>query len=121
MAAIECPANYFGKGEDYNLPDDVNVIAEYERKWKEWEAAHPEDPTGEIALADAKKKGNLSTPTITSPNEEVKVKTEDDIDCAELQLLMPVRHIQLLKNYAKFRRRRPRDIIMGWIDMYAKL
>ncbi len=126
---LECPANYFGKGEDYLLPDDPKVLGEFERKFKEWEDSHPEDPTGDIALAHDKiassssvenrSNGAISTEekknplplTITEPSPEL----ESDGLLKEIELVMPENYIKLFKEYCKEKRRRPRDMMMTWI------
>lgn len=122
---LEVPANYFGKGENYNLPDDPEIIREFERRFQEWEAAHPEDPSGELALALAKKHNEpakkINPPTSTGNRPAKEESAEEGIDWAELELTLPPDHITLLKNYAKFKRRRPRDIVMGWISQFCKL
>ena len=45
-----CPLNYFGRGENYVMPEDMALRIEMENKWEEWETAHPEDPDGSIYL-----------------------------------------------------------------------
>lgn len=112
------PCNYFGKGENYNLQEDnPTQVAEFERLWKEWEEAHPEDPTGEIALEDYKKRNRLV------PEEIITKKSiEQDLEeSSKIHLELPERLILKLKNYARFRRRRPRDIVASWIEQFARL
>jgi hypothetical protein len=124
---LECPANYFGKGENYILPDDAETVREFERRFQEWERQHPEDPTGELALAKWKEdhfeapapSRAPSTPRKTT--EEKESSDSGDEEWKELELVLPVAHIEKLKNYAKLQRRRPRDIIMLWIERFCKI
>lgn len=126
---LKCPANYFGKGEDYILPEDRDVIREYERQFQEWESTHPDDPTGEIALAHAKSLGSPTVEKAIPQQQRVRVSEdsepvqieEDSQDMAELELTLPPNEIRLLKNYARFKRKRPRDIVMAWIQQFCKL
>lgn len=118
---IECPHNYFGRGVDYTLPDDPVIIREIEDKWAEWEAAHPDDPTGEIAYRNHQK-GNL----LISKRPNLAKSTEGRVTFAEfktrkLRLELPKNEIELLKRYAASERRHPRDIIIRWIHQNCKL
>lgn len=123
---LECPANYFGKGEDYLLPDDPATLQEFERKFQEWEKSHPEDPTGEIALAhdkiassssvEVRRNGAISTEEKKSPHELLP----DDSPLKEIELVMPESYIIRFKEYCKEKRRRPRDMLMVWIDEKTK-
>lgn len=114
------PANYFGKGEDFILSDDKpNEIKEFDDKYKEWAEAHPEDPTGEIALAEFRKRNRITPEEeITSSSSSVEPEFQGS---AKIHLELPETSIEKLKNYARFRRRRPRDIINGWIEQFCKL
>lgn len=141
---VECPANYFGKGENYMLPDNPEVIREFERRFQIWEREHPDDPTGDLALAKWKQdnsgkspvsqpikpKGAVNLPHITTEEEnpitampEVPVMPviSDDAVWVELELTIPREYVDQLKRYAAFMRRRPRDIIMLWITKHTKI
>lgn len=113
------PCNYFGRGEDFILSDDKpDEIAEIDKLWKEWADAHPEDPLGEIALAEYKKRNRKTPEESTSPSVEPEAEFQGS---AKIHLELPETSIEKLKNYARFRRRRPRDIINGWIQQFCKL
>jgi len=124
------PANYFGRGEDFCLPEDHAIVREYERRFQEYEAAHPEDPMGEKLLeADRKKKLNLPKAIDarlsdrTIPTEE-KVEAEPPIEMdemVEVEMTIPKSQLDLFKRYCKFQRRRPRDIFLLWIARHCKL
>jgi hypothetical protein len=116
---LEVPANYFGRGENYILKDDPEELRWFEERFKEWESAHPEDPTGEIALQEEKRKPSYQP----NPTKTTITRHDDDdfLDSTKLRLELPTTHIEKLKNFAKFKRRRPRDIVMAWIDQYCKL
>jgi hypothetical protein len=124
---LECPANYFGKGKNYTLPDDAEVVREFERRFQEWEREHPEDPTGDLALAKWEAEHSEETPrarvpaALREPTGEKEPVVSDDEDWKELEMILPVRHIEKLKKYASYKRRRPRDIVMLWIETYCKL
>ena len=123
---LECPANYFGKGKNYLLPDDAETIREFERRFQEWEQAHPEDPTGELALAKWESEVgpiNKSKPQsqLRGTTEEKTPEVSDEEIWKELELVMPERHIEKFKNYCRLQRRRPRDIMMLWIERLCKL
>ncbi len=133
-AILECPANYFGKGEEYTLPEDPDVIREFERRFQEWELAHPDDPLGELALARAKQHHEptkkTTPPPVNQPHQQINPQplpqsslplTDVGDDMIELELTLPADYVKLLKNYAKFKRRRPRDIIMSWIQQFCRL
>ena len=116
-----CPADYFGKGPEFLLPDDPQVLREFEMRFQEYELAHPNDPTGEIALA----KNTVTRPTkpLAIPTEErdaFDLISENDT-LSEIEMVLPIRHIQLFKRYCRFQRRRPRDVFMVWIDKICKL
>lgn len=142
---VECPANYFGKGENYVLPDNADAIREFERRFQEWEVEHPEDPTGDLALAKwkaentgkppavsapSKPKGAVNLPHITTEKEThlapmptipVMPVIPDDAEWVELELTLPKVYVDQLKRYAAFMRRRPRDIIILWINKHTKV
>lgn len=123
-ATLECPANYFGKGKDYILPDDPDTVAEFERRWREWEAEHPSDPTGDTALAQWEAEhGGTKSRSARVPAEIAggDVEPGDSDDMATLKLELPTGHIDKLKRYARFLRRRPRDVLMIWIERHCKL
>lgn len=164
---IEVPANYFGKGENYILPDEGEEQADFARRFDEYVVAHPEDPAGEQALrlyeenlASAKSikqavnegiesfkptpKSALApilSPVVSSsfvvprpmqPKRDIEkelkeqhilplvtevqpsTKEEDD-EWTQIKLRIPVKYHKLLTDYATFKRRRPRDIVMKWI------
>lgn len=123
---LECPASYFGKGENHNLSDDsAEELREFEQKFREWEEKHPNDPTGEKALAIWKvtnptgsKVATPKTPEpITAPTEE----EEDDSEKGSLKLVLSERQIQKIKGYARVRGCRPRDLVIEWIEKFCKL
>jgi hypothetical protein len=124
---LECPANYFGKGKDYCLPDDAAAVHEFERRFAEWESAHPDDPTGELALA--KWEQDHANSLASKPLQRTRVETTgeksstvmESSDLKELELVLPAGHIAKFKNYCRLQRRRPRDIMMLWIEAYCKL
>jgi hypothetical protein len=123
---LEVPANYFGKGRDYNLSDDPKELQEFERKFKEWEAAHPDDPVGEKALSEYESTRGTSKVKIQSrPSVSFTDDDEDDDDnddsSNKIRLELPSVLIMQLKRYARFHRKRPRDIVMMWIIKYGKL
>lgn len=131
-AKLSCPANYFGRGEDFLLPDDAEFLLEFNRQYEEWEREHPDDPTGEHALAKWKAEGKDLTPkplrpqptkthAPTPPPPEESNDLAEDGDWDRLKLSLPDDYIQKLKDYARFKRVRPRDIVMGWIRQHAKI
>lgn len=123
---IKCPANYFGRGENYNLPDDPEIIKELNAQWEQWEREHPDDPTGEKALAaDIELFGKPSlTPKavnfkrLVEPDEEEIV---DDTENVNLRLQIPKETCRIFKNYAKLKRMRPRELLILWVHKIAKL
>lgn len=118
-----CPINYFGKGENYALPDNKEACAEYERQWKEWEAEHPEDPTGEATLQAWKDQtGKESQPLrkVKSMSMEFDGPFSSEEIC-NVRLQLPEQEAKMLKKYASFKRKRPRDIIVALIQTYCKL
>lgn len=142
MALLSCPCTYFGKGSNYILPDDPETIREFEAKWKEWETEHPDDPTGEKALAEylaANPHTNLdaktghvppprqatqkaATPASFQKKEELEpTNFEIENETRKLRLELPDEVIEKLKRYARYCRRRPRDIIIGWVEKYCQL
>lgn len=116
------PANYFGKGEEFILPDDPVILKEFDARFNEYEIAHPEDPTGDKALEHAKSQPPIKSKLDkgVSTTEEKSPVSEDD-KWVELEMFMPARHIELFKKYCSLQRRRPRDIMMLWIDKLCKL
>lgn len=122
---IKCPANYFGRGENYNLPDDPSIIQEIQVLWSEWEREHPGDPTGDKALAEWKAK-NPDKPAISRDKipralEEDEEEIFDNSECVNLRLQVPIETCRLFKNYAKLKRIRPRELLILWVAKYAKL
>lgn len=129
------PINYFGKGKDYSLSDDQAEIQEFERQWREWEAEHPDDPTGEIALREfeaihgevktntngsvSRKAVRVLQPVISSV-EPIARDGEVMEDMASLELEMPKSAILALKRYASFKRVRPRDVVTNLILKHCK-
>lgn len=142
---LKCPANYFGKGEDYDLPADVDVLREFERQFSEWTAAHPEDPDGSIALAHDKANPVIERPPKPEPTptpapipipqpEPVKIQVVVPVveplqisyqcsvaDSKKLRLELSVADIIKLRNYALMKRCRPRDVVSVLINTYCKL
>lgn len=113
-----CPANYFGKGADYVLPDSREEIQDYEEKWRKWMEDHPNDPTGELAIkeweATTGRKAKLAT--------EPKPVGEDlDEEFATLKLELNPNVIKQLKTYASFCRKRPRDIVARLIKAHCNI
>lgn len=121
---LECPANYFGKGEDYVLPENADELRTFEHRFAQWEREHPEDPDGSIALAHAKLNAQPTEEKNVSPSvgpSEVFIPRAVMDESQKLKLELPLAYIEKLKKYASFKRRRPRDIIMAWIDANCKL
>lgn len=135
----EVPANYFGKGDDYILPDTISVVQEFERRWKEYEVEHPDDPTGELALAKFRAQPKVDRvetivvhipppEPIIEPVEVTPLPEEPPIDkivlpknfqWKEIELVMPEQYVERFKSFAAAKRRRPRDILMSFIDKYC--
>lgn len=118
------PVNYFGKGEHWELPPDEAVQKEFTQRFLEYEVEHPDDPTGEIAFAEYKRKYPFTGKTIPSIVEQKTFAyAPEPVEpySENLRLQIPPSKLQTLKNYAHYRRRRPRDILIEWIDKYCKL
>ncbi len=124
----KCPANYFGKGVNYQLTDDVDEVTEFERLWREWEAANPNDPTGDIALKTWQDYGVAeTTPTVAHVTTESMARgsgiltggKEFEEDQITLKLSLAVSEVDMLKRYSSFKRRRPRDIIATLIRQHC--
>ena len=143
------PANYFGKGENYVLPESLDAVREFEQQFDAWVTANPNDPTGEKAIESYKAhlaatKNKVTHPFATPPADvllpsvvapppvdieklvEAKVESvmqaqaptptlELSGDTDQLKLQLPVELIDKLKDFAKAKRRRPRDIVITWI------
>ncbi len=158
------PANYFGKGENYVLPESMDAVREFEQQFDAWVTANPNDPTGEKAiesykahlaatkkvgippvfpeiqermsqadfeehqkaghtlyekkiekLVEAKVESAMQAQTPASPTLELSGNTD------QLKLQLPVELIDKLKDFAKAKRRRPRDIVITWILKHAHL
>jgi len=128
---IEVPANYFGKGENYNLPDDAETIREFERRFTEWEKAHPDDPTGDIALAAYKKPLPTALVTTKSTSDSAPTPVSDDVEeedgeefefnDSSVRLRIPSPILLKFKKYARYKRKRPRDILIFWITRFCNL
>lgn len=154
---IEVPANYFGKGEMYFMQEDSEEMQEFIRKFDEYVVNHPDDPTGEQALADYNEKcrkerlfvsprAALQKPAssfvegdpdvyvqgpipyrIPHPRLEALEKVSISVDAdgdevwKEIKLIIPEGYYVMLKNYAAVKRRRPRDVVMKWINEHCKL
>lgn len=122
---IECPHNYFGRGVNFQLPDDPIIIQEIEKKWEEWESAHPDDPTGERAYVEAMKRNGKTISTRPEIPKFVQSKegpvTFEENKTKKLRLELPKREIELLKRFSAAERRHPRDIIIRWIHQNCKL
>lgn len=113
---IECPANFFGRGKDFDLAEDPAAIQEIEKKWQAWEIAHPDDPTGELALEiEEKRITPVLVPTPAAPTQEKKIIEE----LVNLRLQIPSRIDNKLKAIAKAKRKRPRDIVVELIEKYT--
>lgn len=121
---LKVPYNYFGQGVNYNLPDNPSVIREFEQKFKEWEEKHPDDPTGEIAyneyILKIKEKQNEPAPPSPPPIEEKKEVEPTSLVSVRLKLELPEQAVKKLKNYAKMRSMRPRDILVEWIATHCQ-
>ena len=137
----KCPANYFGKGEDYILTDNADEIKEFEENWKEWEVNNPNDPTGEIALQiwkDSKKKTRafvtapppiatkeekeiLQKPIIVHTRKPLPTQVIEEFKNVDLQLKLPNYLVEQFKTFCRDQKRRPRDIMIYWIKLHARL
>lgn len=136
---LKCPANYFGKGENYILPDNPEEIRDFERQFKDWEAKHPDDPTGEMALKNHKEvvrttpKALPAQPVVIISERDANkvifpsvaakkgvIEDDPEFQNAELELELPKYLIAQLKAFAKYKSRRPRDIVASWIRLYAR-
>lgn len=132
-AQLSCPANYFGRGEDFDLPDDAEFLMVFNKQYEEWEREHPDDPTGEEALKKWKleRKSMAPSPSLrvpptkrtepAPPPDEESTDLDEDSDGDRLRLSLPDDYIKRLKDYARFKRVRPRDVVMGWIRQHAKI
>lgn len=121
------PLNYFGRGEDFNLPDDPVFLRKFEDQYREWEQAHPDDPDGQKAL-DEWKKGAKATPKpklnpelFQEATEETSLSEPDYSVLERLVLKLPLREYTIFKNFCFLKHRRPRDILAIWIKNYAKI
>jgi hypothetical protein len=112
---LECPANYFGKGKDYILQPDF--AEEFDRRWKIWEKENPEDPTGEKALAFYESSQSTERKEETANQGQTEKQALEDTKKFRLEL--DAQDIERLKAYAKYKRKRPRDIITLWIRTYT--
>lgn len=131
---ISCPANYFGKGEDYNLKDDPAELEEFNRLFDEYSQANPDDPTGEKALEAFKAQVLLASKTelpppqkktpeyvsspsvVDEPPQPEMISVEEDHESIRLELTAS--RIIFLKRYSAYRRMRPRDVISFLIDKH---
>lgn len=146
------PANYFGKGADYVLPDNLEIIHQFERDFDAWVRENSDDPTGEKALAlweqsqlqppelpPLQKKKEL-LPSVELPAKvEVEVEhltptkildlalkpivvdVEQGLETVQLTLELPEIYVERFKKFCKFKRKRPRDVLLFWILQHAKI
>ncbi len=127
---IACPANYFGKGANYILPDNEEEVRAFEQLFDKWVTDHPDDPTGELALATEKKNnksdygwnpgyaleiGSKGIANPVDPRDLPPDKIEINGETTQLTLELPKEFIKKLKRIAIHKKRRPRDIIMSYI------
>lgn len=152
------PCNYFGKGADYQLPEDIQSIREFEDLFDKWVTENPDDPTGEKTIELWKSQIKAQTPPVSKQSEiqatpkllpevvpinltasaqgfqvidgiaypiaplsEQPLFSPVDDEGDEIRLKLTTHAVKLLKAYATFRKRRPRDIVMSWILTYAKI
>lgn len=145
----KCPATYFGKGADYVLPDNLEIIHQFERDFDTWVRENPDDPTGEKALA-LWEQSQLQPPTppLLQKKKElplfevwpVKLETEvsgfedkiplptplnlpdeDGLETVQLTLELPEQYVDRFKRFCKAKRKRPRDVLLFWILQHAKI
>lgn len=111
---IKCPATYFGKGENYNLQDATpDELQKFNEDFEKWERENPDDPTGEIALEAYKRNGGKASSSVEeTPVASLQIMMDTP---ADLRISLPFYAIEKLKNHARLRKRRPRDIIQEWI------
>lgn len=111
----EVPANYFGRGRDFILPDDTTVVAEITEKWTKYEQDHPDDPMGENILKKWEEDANrLCTVEATKNLQQARTIVSDYEFLGvttQLRLELPKDLINHLKGYARYTRKRPRTII----------
>jgi len=123
MLEPKCPANYFGLGADYVLPEDIEIVREFELKFSDWVTKNPDDPTGELAIAayqkylaqNPKAKAELAKPKY----DAIVINPNDYDDAKQLRLQLPADLLEVLKKFAKAKKRRPRDIIIHWIKTHC--
>lgn len=134
MQAPEVPVNYFGKGVDYQLPDDVEAVEEFNRKYAEYERDNPDDPTGALLLEKYNVHLKVQKSIAHAPSMETKlpglpIQFGDEILKTEvtargetfIRLSLPVNAIENLKKFARYQRKRPRDVVLAWIELYCRL
>lgn len=124
------PLNYFGRGTDFQIPDDSTVVSQIMKEIEEWETLHPDDPNGEQALADYAKSSALQKreEELEDPKKEDKVyePTSNNVSkklpgsIKEIRLQISEELLTRLKAHAKYKRKRPRDIIERWIENYTR-
>lgn len=115
----EVPSNYFGKGDNYILPDDVDEVRKFEDRWKKYEAENPDDPTGELALAKFRNAHPPTNQPKPPDNPPDRIVLPENFEWKEIELILPVPYVERFKNFAAAKRRRPRDILMSFIDKYC--
>lgn len=76
-----------------------------------------------VELQDYRKTPPPVHPPIDPKEKEIIPQTPFNIteEWEELKLKIPIGYYNNLKNYAKWKRRRPRDVVMKWIRDYCHL
>lgn len=84
----KCPLNYFGKGKNYDLPQDQVSQKWFTDEWNKWEEANPEDLDGSKALAEYERRINL-TPAVAEVVKEVKLGLPPDVQEPDPAISLP--------------------------------